>query len=185
MNKQSKRITGLFARYISMLLLGVGNLYLFYKILTPLTIRTVSGILAIFNPVTVADNLIRFNGTMIEIIPACVAGAAFFLLIFLILSTAEIKPKKRTLIIISSLLTLFILNILRIIILAGIAKTSYFQVAHWISWHIISTLFVVGIWFAAVKIYKIKSIPVYSDLKYVQNLVKKPRKKSKRSKKHK
>ena len=123
-------------------------------------------------------------GIMIEIIPSCVAGAAFFLLLFLILSTAEIKPKKRTLIIVLSMLILFILNILRIIILAGLAKTSYFEVAHWTSWHIISTLFVVVIWFAMVKIYKIKSIPVYSDLVFIQGLVKK-RKKSKRSKKHK
>jgi len=167
-----------------MLLLGAGNLYLFYKILTPLTTRTVSAILSIFSPATVADNLIRFNGMMIEIIPSCVAGAAFFLLLFLILSTAEIKPGKRALIIILSMIALFILNILRIVTLAGLAKTSYFEVAHWTSWHIISTLFVVGIWFAMIKIYKIKSIPVYSDLLYIQSLVKK-RKKSKRSKKHK
>jgi len=182
--KQSKRIMGLFARYISMLLLGAGNLYVFYKILTPLTIRTISTLLAIFSPTTVADNLIRFNGIMIEIIPSCVAGAAFFLLLFLILSTAEIKPKKRATVIVLSMLALFILNVLRIIILAALAKSSYFEVAHWTSWHIISTLLVVAIWFTMVKIYKIKSIPVYSDLVYIQSLVKK-RKKSKRSKKHK
>ena len=185
MNRQSKRIMGLFARYIFILLLGTGNLYLFYKILTPLTIQTVSRILAIFSPVIVADNLIRFNGLMIEIVPACVAGAAFFLLLLLILSTAEIKPLKRTIIIIISMLALFILNILRIIILAGLAKTSYFEIVHWTSWHIISTLFVVGIWFAMVKIYKIKSIPIYSDIIYLQGLIKKPKKKSKRKKKHK
>ena len=167
-----------------MLLLGIGNLYLFYKILTPLTIRTVSSILAIFYPVTVADNLIRFNGVIIEIIPSCVAGAAFFLLLFLILSSAEIKPGKRALMIILSMIALFILNIIRILILSGLTKMTYFQTAHWISWHIISTLFVVGTWFALVKIYKIKSLPVYSDLLYVRNLIKKPKKKSKRSKKH-
>ena len=184
MNKQSKRILGLFARYISVLILGAGNLYLLYKILTPLTVRATSILLAIFSPTTVADNLIRFNGLMIDIVPACVAGAAFFLLLFLILSTAEIKPRKRTSVIILSLVTFFILNILRIVILAKLARTSYFGVVHWASWHIISTLFVVGIWFAIVKIYKIKSIPVYSDLMYLQSLFK-PKKKSKRSKKHK
>lgn len=183
MNKQSTRILGLFTRYISILLLGMGNLYLFYKTLTPLTIRTIGGILSLFSSVTVADNLIHFDGAMIEIIPPCVAGAAFFLLILLILSTAEIKPGKRSLIILLSMLALLILNILRIIILAGLTKTSYFNMVHWTSWHVLSTLFVVGIWFAMVKIYKIKSIPVYTDIKYLQGLIK-PKKKSKRNKKH-
>ena len=185
MNKQSKRILGLFARYISLIILGAGNLYLFYKILTPLTIRTISLILSIFSPTTVADNFISFKGLMIEIVPACVAGAAFFLLLLIILSTAEIKPMKRTFIIIISMVALFILNILRIIILALLARTAYFQISHWTFWHIISTLFVVGIWFAMVKIYKIKSIPFYSDVMYLQGLIKKPKKKSKRKKKHK
>jgi len=181
MNKQSKRIIGLFARYISILFLCVGNLYLFYKILTPLTIKTVSTLLAIFSPTTVADNVIYFKGIIIEIVPACVVGAAFLLLLSLILSTAEIKPQKRAVIIFISMLTLYLINIIRIIILTLLVKSSYFQTAHWIFWHIISTLFVAAIWFAMVKIYKIKSIPVYSDIMYIQGLVKKP----KRSKKHK
>ena len=184
MDKQSKKVLGLFARYISLIILGVGNLYILYKILTPLTIRTVSRILALFSPITLTENFLTFKGDAIEIIPACVAGAAFFLLLFLILSTAEIKPGKRSQMILFSMLTLFILNVLRIIILALIAKSSYFELTHWILWHIISTIFVVGIWFAMVKIYNIKSIPVYSDVRYLQSLIK-PRKKSKRSKKHK
>jgi exosortase/archaeosortase family protein len=183
--KQYPRVIGLFARYLALLILGIGNLYLFYKILTPLTIRTISVILNIFSPVTVSDNIIRFNGILIEIIPACVAGAAFFLLLFLILSSAEIKPGKRSLLIILSMLFLFILNILRIILLAFVSRSDYFGTAHWISWHILSTIFVVGIWFALVKIYKIKSIPVYSDVLYLKGLIKKPRKKPRRSKKHK
>ncbi|MBU2576805.1 MAG: pacearchaeosortase [Nanoarchaeota archaeon] len=184
MNNQSKKIIGLFARYLSLLLLGA-NLYFFRdKILTPLTIKASSGILSIFSPTTVADNIIRFKGIMIEIIPACVAASAFFLLLFLILSATEIKPGKRALIIILSTLTLFIINILRIVLLAGLARTSFFQLAHLFFWHLISTIFVVGIWFSMVKIFKIKSIPVYSDIMYFRSLIK-PRKKSKRSKKHK
>ena len=185
MNKQSNRILGLFTRYIALLLLGAGNLYIFYKVLTPLTLRTVSGILAIFSPVTVADNLIRFRGIIIEIVPACVAGSAFFLLLFLILATAEIKPGKRSLLIVISMLSLFLLNVVRIIILAGLSRSSYFTAAHWASWHILSTIFVVGIWFTIVKIYSIKSTPLYSDIIYLKGLIKKPRKKPRRSKKHK
>jgi exosortase/archaeosortase family protein len=185
MNKQSERLANLFARYIAVLILGAGNLYILYKILTPLTIKTTSRVLSIFSPVIVVDNLIRFKGVFIEIIPACIAGAAFFLLLFLILSTAEIKPGKRAIVIIISMISLFVLNIIRIIILVALMKTSYFGIVHWTFWHIISTLFVVGIWFTMVKIYKIKAIPVYSDFLYVQSLIKKPRKKSKRSKKNK
>ena len=183
MDKQSNKIIGLFARYLALFLVGM-NIYFFRdKILTPLTLHTSNKILSIFSPTTVADNIIKFRGVMIEIVPACVAASAFFLLLFLILATSEIKPGKRSLVIILSMLSLFVLNILRIVLLAILTRTVYFELAHWTFWHLISTLFVVGIWFTMVKVYKIKSIPAYSDVMYLKGLIK-PRKKSKRSKKH-
>jgi len=184
MNKQSKRVLGLFVRYFSLLLIGVGNLYIFYKFLTPLTIRSVSSILSIFSRVSTNANYIIFKGTIIHIVPACVAGAAFFLLFLLLFSTAEIKPLKRFYALITSLAILFIFNILRIISLAYLIKTPYFQSVHWIFWHLLSTILVVLIWIFIIKIYKIKDIPVYSDIVYLKGLIKKPKEKTKRKKKH-
>ena len=183
MDKQSKRIIGLFTRYFLLLLAGMGNLYIFYKILTPLTIKSAGAIISLFTKTTIIGNMIFTKGVIIEIVPSCVAGAAFYLLFLLIFSTAEVKPKKRFMVIITATAILFLLNIFRITFLTLIVDKAYFLLTHWILWNLASTIFVVAIWFSIVKIYKIKSIPVYSDIKYLASLVK-PRKKSKRSKKN-
>jgi len=183
MDKNSKKITNLFSRYIALVLLGLGNLYLFYLILTPTTIHTVNTILSIFIHTTLINNFIITATNIIEIVPACVAGAAFYLLLFLIFTTADIKPRTRFLATITALISFFILNIIRIVILFFLTNNTYFSTIHWIFWHLISTIFVIAIWLSVIKIYKIKSIPVYSDFKYLKGLIKSG-KNSKRSKKH-
>jgi len=183
MDKQSKKILGLFARYFSILLIGSGNLYVIYKILTPLTVHILNSILSIFTDTILSENIIYLGEIVIEIIPACVAGSAFYLLLLLLFSTGDIKPEVRTKAVITSFAALFTLNILRILILIPMASTSYFGIIHWIFWHLISTIFVVSIWIGIVKIYEIKTIPIYSDVKYIKSLIK--IKKSKGKKKHK
>jgi len=97
------------------------------------------------------------------------------------MSTADIKPETRTKAILTSFAMLFALNIIRILLLVPIATTTYFETVHWISWHLISIIFVVGIWFSIVKIYNIKKTPIYSDVKYIRSLIKpkKPKRKKK------
>ena len=183
MNKQSKKILGLISRYCVILLISTGNLYAIYKILTPLTIHTINTILLIFTNTTLISNIIFTSKIGIEIVPACVAGAAFYLLLILVLSTADIKPKTRIKAIFTALAMFFTLNILRILILILLIGRPSFEIIHWVFWHLISTLFVVATWFSVVKIYKIKSIPIYSDIKNLRSLIK-TIKKSERKKKH-
>ena len=183
MNKQSKRIRGIFLRYFLLLFAGIGNLYIFYKILTPITVVSVGAMLSLFTEIIISGNLILVKSVIIEIAPACVAGAAFYLLFILIFTTAEIKPKKRFLAIITATAMLFFLNISRIVFLSLLVNKAYFFVVHWVLWHIASTLFVVAVWFIIVWIYKIKSVPIYSDIKYLNSL-RKSGKKSKRRKKN-
>jgi len=183
MNKQNKKIAGLFARYLTIILIGLGNLYILYKILTPLTIHVLNTILSVFSTSTAVGNIIHTATVAFEIIPACVAGSAFYLLLLLLMSTANIKPETRAKAIITAIAMLFALNILRLIFLISMTNSPQFETLHWIFWHLISTIFVVAVWFTTIKIYKIKSIPIYSDLKYIASLMKP--KKSKRKKKHK
>ena len=177
MNRQSKKIIGMFARYFALLLIGTNSLYVIYKILTPLTIRITTAILSIFTSPTLIGNFIVLTGVTIEIIPACVAGAAFYLLLILTLSVHNVKPIIRTKATITAIAILFALNILRILFLITIIKSTHFQTVHWIIWHFVSTIFVVGTWFAIIKIYKIKSIPIYSDIKYLIKSIKKSKRK--------
>lgn len=183
MDKQTKKITGLFSRYLAILIIGLGNLYIIYKFLTPITIRALYAVLSVFTNPVIANNVIYLNRIGLEIVPACVAGSGFYLLLLLILSTAEIKPTTRTKAIITGFALFFILNILRILILIPLTGSPSFETIHWIFWHLISIIFVVAVWFSVVKIYKIKEIPVYSDVKYMANLIK-ISKNSKRKKKN-
>jgi exosortase/archaeosortase family protein len=173
MDKQSKKIIGMFTRYLALLLIGLGNLYIIYTILTPLTIFVTTTILSIFTSPVLIDNFIGLTGVTIEIIPACVAGAAFYLLLILTLSVPDVKPITRVKAIITAIIILFVLNILRILALIPLIGSTHFQAIHWIIWHLISTLFVVATWFITIKIYKIKSIPVYNDIKLLINSIKK------------
>jgi exosortase/archaeosortase family protein len=133
--------------------------------------------------VLVTGNIIRLNWLVIEIVPACIAGAAFYLLFILVFSTGGIKPKERLRMLAVSFTALFILNILRIIFLILIAGEAYFSVVHWTVWHLVSTFFVIGIWIKVVKYYKVKEIPIYSDFLSIRRLVK-PVRKPKRKKKN-
>ena len=176
MGGESKRLIGLFSRYFFIVFLGLGNLYIFYKVLTPLTVGSLKAILSIFREVSVSGNLIRLESTTIEIIPACVAGAAFYLLFILVFSTAKIPPKKRFYMILISSLVLFALNIIRMLFLITLLNSPIFGTIHWILWNFVSTIFVVAIWVGLVYIYRIKTISIYSDLTYMFELVRKSKK---------
>ena len=172
MKSQLVKIFMLFVRYFSIILLGFGNLYIFHKIFIPLTIQTTNTILKIFTTTYLIKDTIYLTYTIIKIAPSCVAASAFYLLTILILSTANIKPKKRFAALSTSFSILFAFNIVRILILIPFVNQSYFEMLHWTFWHLISIIFVLVTYFATIKIHKIKSIPVYSDFRYIKSLIK-------------
>ena len=172
MNKTSKQLTNLFLRYIIILLAGLGNLYIFYKIFTPLTIQTLRLILSIFTQTTLTQNILIIPNLSIELIPACIAGSAFYLLFILNLATPDIKLDKRIKILLLTFASLFFLNILRILLLVLINQTVYFQSLHELFWYVISTIFVIAIWIFTIKKFKIRKIPVYDDFKFLYGFVK-------------
>lgn len=179
MNKENKKVTNIFLRYLMLIILGSANLYIIYKILTPLTIYATNTLLGLFFPTELMGNVIHFHQSIIQIIPACVAGSAFYLLIALFLSLSDVNLETRTKAIFTAISTLFILNILRIVILSLMIKNPNFEMIHWIFWHIVSTILVVTIYILIIRFYKIKSIPGYSDFKYLKSLIKKHKKKKK------
>ncbi len=185
MNKDYRELFNIFCRYILILITGFGNLFIFYKIFTPLTIQSFRLVLSIFSDPLVFGNVIVVGNKVVEIIPSCVAGAAYFLLFFLALSN-KMELKKYFKVIGFLMGGFFILNMARLLILTAITDLASFEIIHWISWHLISTAFVVGLWILAVKLFKIKTIPVFSDLKFFVGLIKpKSKKKTKTNKKHK
>ncbi len=69
----------------------------------------------------------------------------------------------------------FLVNMLRIIFSAYlfISGAVWFDFAHKLFWYLGSIVFVVGIWFLSVRLFKIKEIPFYADVKYLFSLARK------------
>lgn len=166
-----KRYLDILIRYALLILIALPNLWIFYFIFTPLTSYPVYYLLNIFYDASLLNStLILINSKVpIELIPACIAGAAYYLLLILNLSTPGIELKQRLNLIAISFISFLILNILRIVFLTMIYFVSFnaFIITHQIFWYSMSTLFVVVIWFAMVRLFKINEIPFYSDVKFL------------------
>lgn len=183
-------------RYIFLLILGLGNLFIFYLILTPLTVYPVFWLIGLSDQATLMSgtytNVCELSkGTFVEglacmnttiffrdyfasIIPACIAGAAYYLLLILNLTTPmPLGKRAKSLALILGLF--LILNVLRIFLFARIFVSNNYEIfslAHTASWYFGSTVLVILIWFVNVLIFKIKEIPIYSDLKSILNQIK-------------
>ncbi|MCH7568207.1 MAG: pacearchaeosortase [Nanoarchaeota archaeon] len=167
MNK--KGVFFLSLRYLILIILGVPNLYIFYLIFTPLTTYPVFWILNfLYDAVLFPGNVIFFKGYYASIIPACVAGAAYYLLLILNLTT-PMKIKIRVKSLVFLFVTFLLLNILRIIIFALLLFKGYqyFDLTHAATWYFGSTILVILIWFSNVLIFRIKTIPIYTDIRNI------------------
>lgn len=158
----------LLLRYL--ILLGLMfTLPIVYKILTPLTVYSTGFLLKLFYQISILGDIIYiFPDILIQIIAPCVAGSAYLFLLILNL-TLPMKLKTRIYSIIFSVIILFALNILRIFFLAVLLvnNSQFFDFTHKLFWYVLSTVFVVGIWFLTAFLFKIKEIPIYSDVKYL------------------
>jgi len=190
MKEGEKKVIGFSIRYLFLLLVAIPNLGLFYYIFTPLTVYPSYWLFKLVFDASLYQNIILLDSSsIIEIVPSCVMGSAYYLLLILNLSVPEIKLKKRLFMIFSAFLTLLIINIIRIFLL-GYLYTSNSPLTdplHIFFWYFLSIVFVLGIWFAQTKIFKIKEIPFYSDIKFLYNEIKQgfSKKKSRKQKKNK
>lgn len=162
-------------RLILALLLSINSLVIFYFIFTPLTIYPSFFILKLFYPIVMKGNVFFYSKYAVILIKSCIAGSAYYLLAILNLTTKGMNWKKRVYSFIFSSLLFLILNITRILMMIiilfnlGFSVFDKFHIGFWIAG---STIFVVAIWILTIKIFDIKEIPVYSDIKEVVNIIK-------------
>lgn len=160
----------MFLRYMSLLVIGafVSFTTWTYSFLLLLTIHPINFLLSLTYTTDLIGNSLLIQGYNIQIIPACVAVSAYFLLLILNLTT-PMPVKIRVKSLIFSLLALLLVNILRIYMLSlmFLNNATSFEIVHKLFWYILSTVFVVAIWFLTIYLFKIKEIPAYSDIKYL------------------
>jgi exosortase/archaeosortase family protein len=169
MKIEDKKFLSIILRYLFLALIAIPGFDFFYFIFLPLTKFPVFYLLNFFYEPIVFGNAIFILGKSIEIVNACVAGSAYYFLLILNLSTPNIKWTKRIKMVFFGFLTFLGINILRIFILSimYLNDSQFFDFTHKLFWYLGSTLFIVVIWFVQVRKNKVKSIPFYSDLKYI------------------
>jgi len=174
MKKDNKKAVFIFLRYLILVLIALPNLFLFYFIFAPLTIYPVNSILSIFYHTNLIGNQITLSNISIELVDACIAGSAYYLLILLNLSI-PMNLKKRIYSIAFSFLIFLAINIIRISLFSILLVNSfqYFDITHKIFWYILSGVIVFIIWFITIKTFKIKDVPFYSDIKFLLGKTKK------------
>jgi len=155
----------LFLRYLFLILLALPGLYFFYLIFTPATIYPVYWILSLFYDISLQNSSFLIGDYAIEIIPACIAGSAYYLLFILNFATpmsVKIRMKSLSFLIFSFLL----FNIIRLAVFSSllVEDFNYFDLAHKAVWYFGSTIFVVLLWFASIYLFNIKEIPAYTDI---------------------
>jgi len=161
-----REVIELFIRYSLLIVLGSFNLLLFYLIFTPLTVYPSFLMLNyLFDAQLINPTLIFIKGFYAQIIPACIAGAAYYFLLILNMTT-PMKIKQRIGSIIFMFALFLFLNVIRITVFASLISENfqYFNQAHSITWYFGSTLLVILIWFINVKAFNIENIPVYTDM---------------------
>jgi exosortase/archaeosortase family protein len=170
MNKDSKSFLEIFVRYSLLLAVSIPNIAIFYFIFTPVTLYAVYFLLGILFPVSLSGSTILLDEVaFVSLIPACIAGAGYYLLFVLAFSVQGLNVIKRISLLCFSFLSFFIINILRIVFLSVLYfnDSPFFEIAHEFLWYFGSIILTIVIWFLGVYFFKIKSIPFYSDLKMV------------------
>lgn len=164
----NKQVLFLFVRYLFLLLISWNSLWLIYLIVTPLTVQTSLFFIQQFyiNATLLGNTTIFFKGYYASLVPACIAGAAYYLLLILNFAT-PMSAKKRLFAVLITMVGFFIANTARIVIFAVLFEQGYkyFDLTHQLTWYLGSTLLVVILWFLTIFILKIKEIPGYTDLK--------------------
>lgn len=157
----------------------VGLFYPIYSlVLSPLTLYGSAYFLKFIGysvTVDLASLGFMIEDGMISIIPACVAISAYFLLFLLVIFTKDLGLKKSLKIFFLGALIIFIANVFRIGFLTSVLiefGKAWFDMLHLWGWYFVSGLFVALTWIFLVYLFKIKTVPVYSDLKYLYSLAK-------------
>ncbi len=162
-------IFNLIARLIFALFLTIFN-NLFYSVLGPITLYGSYFLTSIFYEASLKGDILQVSGFDLKFIPACAAVSAYLLLVILILLTKDIGFKRGIAVLLIGALMIYAANLIRIEILIWLLVNKgldYFKTLHLFFWKVLASIYVAFVWVFLTRLFKIKEIPLYSDLKYL------------------
>lgn len=150
------------------LLIAILGIKIFYPIISPLTFYLSYFSLFLLKPTLINNTTFLINSHTLKFIPSCAAASAYLLLTLLILLTKDINFKKGAKLFLLGSLIILGINTIRIDFLIYILLeygSDLFNTLHTFIWKIVSSVFVAALWIGLSFLFKIKTIPVYSDFK--------------------
>jgi exosortase/archaeosortase family protein len=142
-------------------------------LLTPLTLYPIYFFLSSYNPI-IQNNSILINSTALILTEPCLAILAYLLLLFLTIITPKIILKTRIKMFFLGSLLILLANLIRILILSLLIinnNIESFISLHLFLWKFVSSIYVLLIWIFLTNLYKIKTIPIYTDIKYLIKII--------------
>ena len=154
-------------RYDFLLILSLFQSTVLYELFTPLTLYPVLWIVKLFVSARILPltATIETSSIIFSLVPACIAGSAYYLLMVLNLTTPmSLQQRWKSLLFIIGLF--FSFNVFRIIFFVFLFSSgvSFAEPLHLVVWYCASIFLVVAIWFANVALFKIDSLPVIEDI---------------------
>lgn len=148
---------------------------LIYAVIAMFTLHFSYFFFSIFVPSALIGNKIVTLMDSFEFIPACVAASAYILLALLVLLTKDISLNERMQMIVYGWLAILAFNVLRIelLLLTFFSLETAYDTLHLFVWKFMSTAFVILLWLGLARLYKVKAIPVYSDVKALVGMIRK------------
>ena len=141
----------------------------FLFLFSSITIYGVYFSLFFYNPIAEGINL-TISNEVFSFVEACIAPLAYMLLWLLIMWTKDINLFTRAKMFLFGSLLIYLMNVVRIFILIMVSLNygvNWFERIHILFWDFTASVFVALVWIFLIKFYKIKDIPVYSDIKYL------------------
>ncbi len=110
-----------------------------------------------------------FGVASLKIVKYCVTASAYYSWTLLILLTKDITFLKSLLLYAIGVVLIYAMNQIRIIVLvfALLKNPDAFAQLHFVLWFVLSIGYVAAMWLVFSWVFKVKSIPVYSDMKYL------------------
>lgn len=171
-----------FGRYVKILVVRYGlalylslNVEVLYSLFSGPTLNLTFAILNLFYDATLNGEVISVAGHTLRFIPACVAAAAYLLLSILILLTKDLDFWMIVKLFLAGSLLIFAMNIIRLEMLMFVLLEfgkDYFDTLHLFFWKIVASVYVALVWVFLVYRFRIKEVPLYSDLRFLVNRIK-------------
>lgn len=169
--KKMREIKDLSIRIITAILLLTFPINIFYVLFSKITLFSSLPFLYLLGySFNVKGYVLFLEGQSLEFVSACVATSAYYLLTLLVLLTKDVKFKDRVSMMLSGYFLILLMNVIRIDVLLYFLVElgeNWFESFHIIFWHFVSSIYVAAVWVFLTYKFKIKSVPVYSDFKFL------------------